>query len=104
MQIVDTANFKKEVLESKIPVMVDFFAQWCPPCKMYAPVFEKVGGKMDGKVKFVKVDVDNAIDIAKEYGVMSIPTTILFKKGKNAAQFTGAMAESDLEAWMKGKL
>lgn len=104
MLVVDAENFKKEVLESNIPVVVDFFADWCPPCKLYAPIFEKTSTKFSGKVKFVKLNVDNAIDIAKEYGVMSIPTTILFKEGKVLGNFTGAIEDDELENWIKEKI
>ncbi|VVB98099.1 Thiol:disulfide interchange protein DsbD [uncultured archaeon] len=101
MQVVDGPSFGKEVLESKIPVVVDFYADWCPPCKMYSPAFERVAGKFEGRVKFVKVNVDNALDVAKQYDVMSIPSTILFKDGKPAANIVGAFADADLENWIK---
>ncbi len=104
MLIVNSANFRKEVLESKIPVLVDFYAEWCPPCKVYAPAFEMVGGKFSGKAKFVKTNVDEAINIAREYEVMSIPTTILFKSGKHAGSFVGAMSAADLENWLKERV
>jgi thioredoxin len=75
------ATFKKEVLESKSPVVVDFYADWCGPCKSLAPIFEALSVDYSGKIKFVKVNVDeNAV--ASEYGVSSIPTTIFFSKGK----------------------
>ncbi len=104
MQVVDSSNFKKEVLDSPIPVAVDFYADWCPPCKIYAPQFEKVAKTMEGKAKFVKLNVDNAIDIAKEYEVMSIPTTIFFKAGKPAGNFVGAMGEADFQKWVQERL
>ncbi|MFA5077314.1 MAG: thioredoxin [Candidatus Micrarchaeia archaeon] len=104
MLVVDNSNFKKEVLESQLPVLVDFYAEWCPPCKMYAPAFEKTAAKMDGKIKFVKLNVDNAQEIATGYAVMSIPTTILFKGGKAAASFVGAMGEAALEQWLTDKI
>ncbi len=100
MLVVESSNFKKEVLESKIPVAVDFYADWSPPCKAYTPVFEKEDKKLAGKVKFVKLNVDNAIDIAREYQVMSIPATILFKGGKQVKSITGAYGEEDLENWI----
>lgn len=104
MLVVDSANFKSEVLESKIPVVVDFYADWCTPCKMYAPVFEAVSGKFAGKVKFVKLNVSNATDIAGTYSVMSIPCTILFKNGNAIANIQGAYSSIDLENWIIGKM
>ncbi|MDD5337001.1 MAG: thioredoxin [Candidatus ainarchaeum sp.] len=100
MQVVDDSSFRKEVLESKLPVLVDFYAEWCPPCKVYGPAFERAAAKTGGKIKFVKLDVDKAPDVARECGVMSIPTTILFKEGKQAASFVGAMGDSELEKWL----
>ncbi len=104
MEVVDDSNFKSEVLDSRIPVVVDFYADWCPPCKAYSPAFEKVGKKLEGKVKFVKLNVDNALEVAKEYGVMSIPTTMLFSGGKAVGSFTGAMGEAELEKWITEKV
>lgn len=104
MIVVSEADFKKEVLESKTPVVVEFFAEWCPPCKVYAPAFESAARRLGQKAKFIKVNVDDAIEVAKEYGVMSIPTTILFKNGKQIANFTGAIAQEDLEAWVGGRI
>ena len=104
MQVVDESSFKKEVLENKEPVLVDFFAEWCPPCKAYAPSFERVSAKFAGRAKFVKLDVDKAQAIAQEYGVMSIPTTILFKGGKPIANFVGAMGDAGLDKWISEKI
>lgn len=104
LMIMDSVAFKKEVLESPIPVAVDFYADWCPPCRTYSPIFEKVAAKFGGKVKFVKLNVDSAIEVAKEYQVMSIPSTILFKGGKPAGNITGAFAEEDLENWVKERI
>lgn len=103
MLIVDNTNFKKEVLENKL-VVVDFYSDFCPPCKLYAPVFEKTQEKFKEEIKFVKLNTDNAIDIAREYGVMSIPTTIFFKNGKPSGKISGALAEEDLIAWIKNHL
>lgn len=104
MQVVDGAGFKKEVLDNAIPVIVDFYADWCPPCKMYSPAFEKVSTKFEGRVKFVKVNVDNAIEVARTYEVMSIPSTILFISGKPAGTLVGAIAEADLESWITDRI
>ncbi len=79
--------------------VVDFFATWCGPCKMFGPIFENISGKYD--INFVKLDVDKYADIAREYGVMSIPTIIRFKDGKEVKRFVGFMNENELEEFLK---
>jgi thioredoxin 1 len=91
------ASFKKEVLESDLPVLVDFWAAWCGPCKMIGPIIEELSKEYAGKMKIGKVDVDNNPKIATEYGVMSIPTLIFFKKGKVMNQSVGAASKQDLK-------
>lgn len=100
MLIVNSENFSSEVLASPIPVVVDFFATWCGPCRMLAPVLESVSEDYTGKVKFVKLDVDEASDIAKDYSVMSIPTLIIFKNGEEVAKTVGALGAEALEEWI----
>ena len=85
-------------------VLVDFFATWCGPCKMLTPVLESVANKLDGKVKIVKVDVDESPDLAQRYGIMSVPTMILFKKGQQTAAFSGYMPEAMLMQNIESKL
>ncbi len=97
-------NFETEVLKSDIPVMVDFFAEWCGPCKMMGPIFEEVGAKFEGKVKFVKLNVDEARETAMKYGVMSIPTIIVFTKGEVSETLVGLQDEDTLEAKAEGLL
>ncbi|WP_437732344.1 thioredoxin [Sorangium sp. So ce1335] len=82
-------NFESEVLQSPIPVLVDFTATWCAPCKALAPLVDKLADEFQGKVKVGKLDIDAAPDLAKQYGVRSIPTCILFKGGINAKQQVG---------------
>ncbi|MDD5252893.1 MAG: thioredoxin [Candidatus Omnitrophota bacterium] len=91
------SNFKKEVLESKQPAMVDFWATWCGPCKMIAPFIDELAKEYAGKMKIGKIDVDSNSKVATEYGVMSIPTIIFFKDGKVLNQIVGAVSKLDLK-------
>ena len=90
-------NFNKEVLESESPVLVDFWAAWCGPCKMIAPLIDELAKEYAGKMKIGKVDVDTNPKIATKYGVMSIPTIIFFKNGKVMNQLVGAVNKPDLK-------
>lgn len=93
MLVVTDKDFDSEVLKSDIPVIVDFFAEWCGPCKMMGPIFETVGAKYEGKVKFVKLNVDEARETAMKYGVMSIPTVISYKQGEVVETMVGLQDE-----------
>jgi thioredoxin 1 len=95
---VNDANFKKEVLESDLPVLVDFWAEWCGPCLMVAPVVESVEKKYEGRLKVCKVNVDEAPNTSSEYGIMSIPTLAIFKNGIVAEQIIGAVSESEISS------
>ena len=90
---VTDATFEEEVLKSSTPVLVDFWAPWCGPCKSMLPVVEKVAEKYDGKVKIVKVNVDENSEIASKYGVMSIPTFLVIKDGEQVGNFVGVRTE-----------
>lgn len=90
-------NFSKEVLSSDIPVLVDFYADWCGPCKMLAPVIEALAQEYEGKVKIGKLNVDNAPDTAQNYGIMSIPTLLYFKNGEIVNKTIGVVAKSEIE-------
>ncbi|MBL7081944.1 MAG: thioredoxin [Candidatus Omnitrophica bacterium] len=94
---VNDANFKQEVLESDIPVLVDFWAAWCAPCQMVAPTIEEIAKQYQGKLKVCKVNVDEAPQSAANYGIMSIPTLSIFKGGQVMEQVAGAVLKSDLE-------
>ena len=95
IEITD-ANFQKEVLESSVPVLVDFWAVWCGPCKMIAPVVEEIASEYDGKLKVGKVDVDNNPEVPLKFGIRSIPTLMIFKGGKVVEQIIGAVPKRNL--------
>lgn len=98
MEIFTSTNFNSEVLETSMPVVVDFFATWCGPCKMMAPVLEKAAGEYEGKVKVGKLDVDENGELSAKYGVMSIPTLIFFKNGQVVNKMVGLQNGNDLKA------
>ncbi len=91
---VNQQNWDNEVINSKIPVFVDFWAEWCGPCRMVGPVVEELAGEYAGKVNFVKVNVDENNELASKYNVFSIPTLALFSKGQIVAQQVGAASKS----------
>jgi thioredoxin 1 len=91
-------NFAQEVLKSATPVVVDFWAEWCGPCKMIAPVLDELAGEYDGRVKIGKVNIDEFQQIAINYNINSIPTLLLFKNGQVADQVVGMRSKRDLKA------
>ena len=94
-------NFEQEVLNSDVPVMSDFWATWCMPCKMLAPVIEELAEEANGAYKVGKIDVDRSPSLAAQFGVMSIPTVIVFKNGKAAEKSVGVVPKNQLEAMLK---
>src|SRR5262245_55966769 len=102
---VSDADFEKEVLQSSEPVVVDFFAEWCDPCKAMAPALEQVATELKGKVKVVKIDVDQNPGTTQKYRIQAMPTLIVFKDGKIAEQRVGALVQKkQLQDWINGAL
>jgi len=93
---VNDTNFKQEVLDESLPVLVDFWAEWCGPCRMIGPVVEELATEYQGKLKVCKVDVDQAPNTASAYGVMSIPTIAIFKNGEVVDKLVGAVPKASL--------
>lgn len=99
-QKVDTENFNTDVLGSDVPVVVDFWAEWCGPCKAIGPSLEEISDEMGEKVKITKLNIDENPDIAAQYGVRSIPTLMLFKNGEPASMQVGAKPKTALVDWI----
>lgn len=93
---VTDANFQEEVLDANIPVIVDFWAAWCGPCRMVGPIVEEIAKDQDGKIKVAKLNVDDNREVASKYGIMSIPTILKFENGSVSRQVVGAMPKNAL--------
>ena len=99
---VDKSNFQTDVLQASEPVVVDFWAEWCGPCKMISPALEEIATEMNGKIKVAKLNIDENPELAAQYGVRSIPTLMLFKGGEVADMKVGAAPKTALSAWIGG--
>lgn len=98
---IDSKDFKKEVLESELPVMVDFWAEWCMPCRMIGPVVDELSKDYEGKIKFTKVNIDNNTELATDLQILSIPVLILFKNGKEIKRIQGANPKAYIDKEIK---
>lgn len=103
-QVVTDADFVEEVLQSETPVLVDFWATWCPPCRMMAPIVDEIAAEKGAALKVAKLDVDHSPNTAGQYGIVSIPTFILFKGGKPVETIVGGRPKKDLLAQIEGHL
>ena len=101
---VDNANFDANVLQSKEPVVVDFWAEWCGPCKMIAPALDEIAAELQGKVKIAKLNIDENPELAAKFGVRSIPTLMMFKDGEVADMKVGAAPKTALSSWISGNV
>jgi thioredoxin 1 len=99
---VDNSNFKANVLDASEPVVVDFWAEWCGPCKMIAPALEDIANELGGKVKIAKLNIDENPELAAQFGVRSIPTLMIFKGGEVADMKVGAAPKTALSHWING--
>lgn len=96
-----TANFEAEVLKSEIPVLVDFWAEWCGPCTMIAPALDALATQHEGRLQVVKINIDEHPELPKQYGVRGIPTLMLFKGGLIQATKIGALSKAQLSSWIE---
>ena len=98
---VNDAEFENEVLQADSPVLVDFWAEWCGPCKALSPLLDEVAGEMDGKIKVVKVNIEEAPEAPTKYGVRGVPTLMIFKNGQVVETRVGGMPKGQLSEWIE---
>ncbi len=101
---VTDENFKEEVLSADVPVLVDFWAEWCGPCKMIAPAIQELASEFEGRVKVGKLDVDNNQQVAAQYGIRSIPSLLIFKNGDVVEQIVGAVPKNVIQSKLEAAL
>ncbi len=96
-QEITDAEFEQEVLKADLPVVVDFWAEWCGPCKIVSPILDRLAEEDDGKIKFVKLDPEENFETPESYGILSLPTLLVFKEGQQIERITGARPRGDLK-------
>ena len=101
---VSDDSFEKEVLQSTTPVLIDFWAEWCGPCKMLAPIIDEISLALGGKVKILKMNIDENPNIPSSLGIRSIPTMMLFKDGKQIASKVGVLPKNSIQEWIDSSL
>lgn len=94
---LDNNNFQKEIIQSNVPALVDFWATWCGPCKMISPIIDEIAKEYDGKLKVSKINIDDSPELASQFGIMSIPTLLFFKDGEVIDQITGVVSKATLK-------
>ncbi|CBI75714.1 thioredoxin [Bartonella clarridgeiae 73] len=101
---IDSSNFESEVLTSSLPVVVDFWAEWCGPCKSIAPILDEIATEMQNQIKVAKINIDENPELATRYGIRSIPTLLMFKNGEVSSNKVGASSKGHLVEWVKNNL